>query len=187
MLQRLIFLLIVGGLAWLAWRAWQKARARALPRIPDAWRALARRDELAAQALDLWSRLLALTARSPERRALMVDVYQALDSVLDLVARRAELLAHAELLAGDALPAAQAAQQAEVLESIRARGERMHGEARNAVDDLRQVYLDLLAAHETSGGEGRAAIRRTRNTVGEIRRRVAAEQEIRDLERRLEE
>lgn len=182
MLGRLIIFILLSGLIWIAWRAWKEARARALPTIPDTWRALAARQEVLEHALDLWKRLLTVTRNAPERRVLLGDVHRAIASVADLVHHREELLEQVELLAADELPPDQAEQQAAALDAMRGRADRMEAEARHAVDGLRQVYLDLLTAHEQSAAEGRDAIRRTRETVAGIRTRVAAEQEIRELE-----
>lgn len=183
MLGRLLRILLILGAGYLAWRAWRIWQAKRLPSLPDRWRTLAASDATMSQGLDLWDRLAGLSRRLGGQRELMLGVHGALDAVAGLVAHRLELEAHLAALEADEVPPAQADRHAEATASVRQRVATLHGEARRAIDDLRQIYLDLLGAYEESVEGGRDHVQRTREAVGSIRGRIAAEREIREIER----
>ncbi|MCA9543695.1 MAG: hypothetical protein KC613_04875 [Myxococcales bacterium] len=169
MLRRLLLLLVVGALSWAGLQVWRRFRLLAPPTVPQAWRALAERDPVLADALDLRDRLSRLAKRAaPGRRAsLLREVHRSLEALVGLVQVRLDLT---DYLAGAKDGDAQ------VL-APRVAGLATSAEA--ARDGLRAVYGELLAAYEQRDDGGEAAVSRTQGILEDLRDQAAAEHEVR--------
>jgi hypothetical protein len=170
MLRRLLMLLVAGSLIWVGVRVWQANRELAGPQVPDAWRALAERDAVLAEALDLFERLnrLAEDTAPAQRRTLRAQIHQSLEGLAGLVEVRLDL--------EDYLGRAR---DGDGLDALRARVGHLAEGAEHALEGLREVYKELLTAFDQQTDGGEAAVAYTRTVIDELRAQAAAESEVR--------
>lgn len=196
MLRFLIRFLIFGGLfavvatfVVMQWRSYKRSRKLqpSTRSIPESWQRLAGRDAHLAEALTLRESLRVLVGnqRSLVGPDVLVDVDAIIEPLVGLVELRQEVIRCVDSL-GEIAGTEELASPSKMARQLTEHEQRLAQEAGEMVDTLRSVYLDLIEGSTSSALERETMNQRAKELAQNVRTRIAAESEVREILARLD-